>query len=142
MAMCVATVRWQLKLWVNIAIFEHSLVRLLGVEALETIIKTNRKNKNWIVSIHTHWLQDLKLLFLDYFPTVLPLIWEQDVHVNGDGLNLVVLLSSNLKSEVSLSAATETVSITIFSSSEATKNWYDVRHEELQSAGQRSSQSG
>ena len=62
--------------------------------------------------------------------------------MNGDGLNLVVLLISNLKSEVSVEAATETVSITDFSSSEATKNWYDVRHEKLHSPLQRSSQSG
>ena len=75
-------------------------------------------------------------------PLALLLIREQDVHVNGDGLNLVVLLSSNLKSAVSLSAATETVSITVFSCSTATRNWYDVRHEELQSPGQRSSQAG
>ena len=55
-------------------------------------------------------------------PVALPLIREQDVHVNGDGLNLVVLLSNKLKSAVSVRAATDTVSITFFSSSEATRN--------------------
>ena len=73
---------------------------------------------------------------------MLPFIREQDVHINGDGLNLVVLLSSNLKSSESVSDATKTVSITVFSSSSATRNWYDVRHIELQSPMQRSSQAG
>ena len=85
-----------------------------------------------------------EIIIFRLLPTALPLIWEQDVHVNGDGLNLVVLLSSNLKSEVSVEAATEIVSITVLSSSEATRNWYDVRHrhEELQCPVQISSQPG
>ena len=65
-------------------------------------------------------------------PRDLPPIRVQDFHVNGEGRSLVVLLSSNLKSAVSISVATETVSITVFSFSAATRNWYDVRHSVLQ----------
>ena len=62
--------------------------------------------------------------------------------MNVERRNLVVLLSSNLKSAASVKAATETVSITVFSSSTATRNWNEVRHEELHSPVQRSSQAG
>ena len=81
-------------------------------------------------------------LIIGWF-SVLPLKWEQDCHVNGDGRNLVVLLNSTRIFQLSsVRVVTEMVSITISLTSEVDRNCCDARHVELQGLAQISSQTG
>ena len=72
----------------------------------------------------------------------LPFKWLHTGQEIGDGRNLDVLLNSTMKFVLAVSEVIIALSITVFSLSEATRNWYDVRQEELQSPVQNSSQAG
>ena len=161
MAIFVATVRWQLKVWVNNVTFAQLPVWLLigcisltaneGLTRLDSALYSYEKWQypiDWVclfsncVSMIKRYYTTFIFHFIGWF-SVLPLKWEQDCHVNGDGRNLVVLLNSTWMFQLSsVRVVTEMVSITISLTSEVDRNCCDARHVELQGLVQISSQAG